>query len=106
MTQAVSHDNNLSSLPSINRKGTQKKALDVEVIRALTPLFIAGVGGLIGIVLLGVMFFKPDLDTAKFTAATGLATTAITGAAGLAQPGRGNGSEKPKTSQEEIDQAR
>jgi hypothetical protein len=57
----------------------QLKPMDApEVIRALTPIIIALIGGAIGIV---VLLQKP-VDTA----ALGLASTAIAGAAGLAQP--------------------
>lgn len=47
-----------------------------EVLRALTPMFMAFVGGLIGVVAIAV-----DGDVAAF----GLAGTAIAGAAGLSQ---------------------
>jgi len=47
--------------------------MNAEIIRAVTPLFIATIGGVI-----------KDND-AKWSAAIGLAGTAIAGAAGLAQ---------------------
>ncbi len=49
-----------------------------EIIRASTPILIAAIGGLIGIF---VLFTHPE-NNAGF----GLASTAIAGAAGLAQP--------------------
>ena len=52
-----------------------------EFIRAITPLFLASIGGLIGVVVLLV----PTMDAAKSSSALGLAGTAIAGAAGLAQ---------------------
>lgn len=104
MTQAVSPTNHFSQT-STNSRGTKRQVLDVEVIRALTPIFIAAIGGLVGTGLLIVVLFKPDVDATKFTAGMGLATTAITGAAGLAQPGRANGTDK-KTASEETEQSR
>ena len=55
--------------------------MNAEIIRALTPLFIATIGGVIGVAVL----FAPDTNDAKWSAAIGLAGTAIAGAAGLAQ---------------------
>ncbi len=57
------------------------KSLNPEVIRALTPIFLASVGASIGIVAL----FAPSQSEAKWSAGLGLASTAIAGAAGLAQ---------------------
>lgn len=51
-----------------------------EIIRALTPILIAAIGCVIGVV---VLFRNPD-NQAGF----GLASTAIAGAAGLAQPNK------------------
>ena len=51
--------------------------ITVEVIRALTPILIAAIGGVIGIVVL----FQAPGNQAGF----GLASTAIAGAAGLSQ---------------------
>jgi hypothetical protein len=56
------------------------KTLNPDVIRALTPIFIALIGGVIGITVL-----VKKADTAAFS----LASTAIAGAAGLAQPTKG-----------------
>jgi uncharacterized membrane protein len=57
--------------------------MNAEIIRALTPLFIATIGGVIGVAVL----FVPDTkdNDAKWSAGIGLAGTAIAGAAGLAQ---------------------
>ncbi|NEQ20114.1 MAG: hypothetical protein F6K28_12880 [Microcoleus sp. SIO2G3] len=57
--------------------------MNAEIIRALTPLFIATIGGVIGVAVL----FAPNTQNndAKWSAAIGLAGTAIAGAAGLAQ---------------------
>lgn len=52
-----------------------------ETIRALTPIFLATIGGVIGIAAL----VAPGINEAKWTAGFGLAGTAIAGAAGLAQ---------------------
>lgn len=52
-----------------------------EVIRALTPMFIALIGGVIGIC---VLVIKTDDAAAGF----GVASAAIAGAAGLAQPNK------------------
>ncbi|MEM8805278.1 MAG: hypothetical protein AAGF01_04535 [Cyanobacteria bacterium P01_G01_bin.38] len=57
------------------------KKLTPEFLRAITPLFLAGIGGVIGVVVL----FIPALDDAKWSSALGLAGTAIAGGAGLAQ---------------------
>jgi uncharacterized membrane protein len=55
--------------------------MNPDVIRACTPLFLAGIGGAIG---LGVLFGNVQ-DAGKWSAGIGLAGTAIAGAAGLAQ---------------------
>ena len=55
------------------------KLFNADIIRALTPIFIALVGGAIGLAVL-----YTNADPASFSVATG----AIAGAAGLAQPGK------------------
>ncbi|MFB2920613.1 hypothetical protein [Aerosakkonema funiforme] len=60
------------------------KSLNPETIRALTPMFLAAIGGAIGIVVL----VNPGLRDAQWTAGLGLAGTAIAGASGLAQSTR------------------
>jgi hypothetical protein len=55
--------------------------MNAEIIRALTPVFLATIGGAIGIAVL----VMPGLEPAKWSAGFGLAGTAIAGAAGLAQ---------------------
>ena len=55
--------------------------MNAEIIRAVTPLFIATIGGVIGVAVL----FATDTNDAKWSAGIGLAGTAIAGAAGLAQ---------------------
>lgn len=60
------------------------KFLSPEFIRAITPLFIAAIAAVIAI----TVFFSPDLSEAKATAGLGLAGSALTGAAGLAQSSR------------------
>jgi hypothetical protein len=57
------------------------KYLTPEIIRAMTPMFIASVGAIIGVAVL----FSPGISDAKTSAGFGLAGTAIAGAAGLAQ---------------------
>jgi hypothetical protein len=53
-----------------------------EIIRALTPILIAAIGGGIGIAVLALpSSTSPNAQSAGF----GLASTAIAGAAGLAQ---------------------
>ncbi len=52
-----------------------------EVIRACTPLFLATIGGVIGLAVLT----QPNLKDGQWSAGLGLAGTAIAGAAGLAQ---------------------
>jgi hypothetical protein len=55
--------------------------MNPEVIRAFTPLFLAAIGGAVGIVVL----IQPNLSEGQWAAGLGLAGTAIAGAAGLAQ---------------------
>ncbi len=55
--------------------------MNPEVIRAFTPLFLAAIGGAIGVVVL----IQPNLTEGRWAAGLGLAGTAIAGAAGLAQ---------------------
>lgn len=62
--------------PAISKMQPETNA--AEIIRALTPILIAAIGGAIGIVIL----FQTPNNQAGF----GLASTAIAGAAGLAQP--------------------
>ena len=52
-----------------------------ELIDSLTPMFIALIGGIIGV----TVFVTDSEDDAKWSAGLGLAGTAIAGAAGLAQ---------------------
>ena len=52
-----------------------------ELIRALTPISLAIIGGIIGVSAL----FSPNISDTKLTAAMGLAGTAVAGSAGLAQ---------------------
>lgn len=65
------------SFISQSPKISKPKQFSVEVIEALTPIFLALIGGLIGMVVL-----VAEADPAGL----GLASTAIAGAAGLAQP--------------------
>ena len=59
-----------------------------EIIRASTPLILAGIGCVIG----GMVIFNPKLSDARWSSGIGLAGTAITGAAGLAQSNRSDNS--------------
>ncbi|MBI4781630.1 MAG: hypothetical protein HY785_09900 [Oscillatoriophycideae cyanobacterium NC_groundwater_1537_Pr4_S-0.65um_50_18] len=56
------------------------KFLDADLVRAITPIVLAGSGTLIGIFAI-----VQNLDPTRTTAAMGLAGTALAGAAGLAQ---------------------
>lgn len=75
-----------SSLPNRNPKsvsvevnnGEKPPESTAEIIRALTPILIATIGGVIGVV---VLVINPN-NQAGF----GLASAAIAGAAGIAQP--------------------
>ena len=58
-----------------------KPTNSTELIRALTPILIAIIGGAIGVSAILLDGVKED----KLTAAMGLAGTAIAGASGLAQ---------------------
>lgn len=55
--------------------------MNPETIRALTPMFLAAIGGLVAIAVLII----PGVSDAKWAAGMGLAGSAIAGAAGLAQ---------------------
>ncbi|GAB4347287.1 MAG: hypothetical protein OHK0047_41270 [Leptolyngbyaceae cyanobacterium] len=78
----------MSSLPNRNPKPVSIEANHLgkpsestaEIIRALTPILIAAIGGVIGVI---VLLKNPD-NQAGF----GLASAAIAGAAGLAQPNK------------------
>lgn len=71
-----SSTNSASSVnPSSSKPST---SWNPEVIQALTPIFLATIGCVIGI---GALFVPAD----RATAAMGLAGTAIAGAAGLAK---------------------
>jgi hypothetical protein len=52
-----------------------------EIIRAITPMFMATIGAVIAVTVL----VSPKITDAKWSAGLGLAGTAIAGAAGLAQ---------------------
>jgi hypothetical protein len=78
------NENNFDSQASGDKTNSRKQEDSktqpqnhVEVIRALTPIFLALIGGVIGI---AVLVTRPS------DAGFGLASTAIAGAAGLAQP--------------------
>ncbi len=55
--------------------------MNPEVIRAFTPIFLATVGGVIGLAVV----ISPQLTDGQRSSGIGLAGTAIAGAAGLAQ---------------------
>ena len=57
-----------------------------ELIRALTPITIAIIGGIIGVFAI----LSNDIDSNKLTAAMGLAGSALAGASGLAQQSNNN----------------
>ncbi|MEM9568142.1 MAG: hypothetical protein AAF974_07515 [Cyanobacteria bacterium P01_E01_bin.34] len=61
--------------------------MNAATIRAITPLFIAAIGGAIGI---AVLLQPGGGDDPKWAAGYGLAGTALSGAAGLAQSGDTN----------------
>jgi uncharacterized membrane protein len=54
---------------------------NTDLVRAMTPIVIALTGGLIGAAAL----LLPGISDSKSVSALGLATSAITGASGLAQ---------------------
>lgn len=61
------------------------KSLTPEVIRAITPMFLATIGAVIAVAVI----VSPNANNpAQFSAGLGLAGTAIAGAAGLAQTGK------------------
>lgn len=61
------------------------KPITSEFISSLTPIFIATIGGIIGV---AVLISPTANDAGKWSAGMGLAGTAIAGAAGLAQSGK------------------
>ncbi|MBD2250651.1 hypothetical protein [Nostoc parmelioides] len=69
--------------------------MTANVIRALTPIVLAAIGGAIGFI---VLLNSGDKDSVKVTAGMGLAGTAIAAAAGLAQPNKNPN--KPEETQE------
>jgi len=66
-----------------------------ELINALTPIFIAAIGGIIGVTVL----VTNSGSDAKWSAGMRLAGTAIAGAAGIAQSSK----REPTISQQEIE---
>ena len=56
-----------------------------EIIRAITPMFLATIGGVIGLAVV----INNRLNEGQWAAGLGLAGTAIAGAAGLAQSTKG-----------------
>lgn len=60
--------------------------MSVKIIRALTPIFLGLVGGIVGIVVLT----NSTLSDTKWAAGLGLASTAIGGACGIAQASQQN----------------
>lgn len=62
------------------------KSITPELINSLTPIFIATIGGIIGVTVL--IAPSSQGDSAKWASAMGLAGTAIAGASGLAQSGK------------------
>ena len=66
-----------------------KQKTNAETIRVLTPIFLAFVG-----VIIAICAFVSTEDNTRFTSAMGLASTAIAGAAGLAQEPTSNSSEE------------
>ncbi|MEL6816588.1 MAG: hypothetical protein AAFP03_17535 [Cyanobacteria bacterium J06598_3] len=65
-------------------EGIPKRFWSVEMMRASTPLALAIVGAVLGIAVLGAKA-EPEIKAAGF----GLASSAIAGAAGLAQSHNG-----------------
>jgi hypothetical protein len=62
------------------------KSITPELINSLTPIFIATIGGIIGVTVL--IAPSSQGDSAKWASGMGLAGTAIAGASGLAQSGK------------------
>ena len=81
MTQASFPNNDPNPAPTQSTMTKLQLGTTAEVIRALTPMFIALIGGVIGIC---VLVIKTDDAAAGF----GVASAAIAGAAGLAQPNK------------------
>ncbi|MEL6439860.1 MAG: hypothetical protein AAFQ80_11475 [Cyanobacteria bacterium J06621_8] len=82
-------NSNAINSQSVNKpeRASNINSLLPDTIEAITPLFIATVGAIIGIVVL----VQPAerIDNTRATAGLGLAGTAIAGAAGLARSGKG-----------------
>ena len=63
-----------------------KNFTNPEYVKAMTPLVLAIIGCTIGMMVI----FNPHLGDTQWTAGIGLASTVITGAAGLAQSNGNN----------------
>lgn len=74
------------------------KSWNPEIIRSATPLVLAAVGAVIG-----VLVVVKDIDTQKATAAFGLAGTAIAVPAGLAQSGKSDSDFSVKQRGEDLE---
>lgn len=95
-------DSNQSETPSektsrINKASTSAinkfRASDqYEIIKSLNPLFLVIAGGFIAVVALA----SPNITDEKLISALGLAGTAVSGAAGLAQSTSASNSEPKK----------
>lgn len=81
MTQASFPNNDSNSVSTQSVITKLQPGTTSEVIRALTPIFIALIGGIIGISVL-------VSNTNNAAAGFGVASTALAGAAGLAQPSK------------------
>lgn len=80
--------------------------VNVEVIRALTPIIIGVTGGFVGLVIALVAILTPSLPESKFSVllnlATGSMATGLGGAAGVAQQNRSGNSRIEVDNIEEV----
>lgn len=85
----------LSSESNVQNRVSIQPSVAPEIIRALTPIFIAFIGGAIGLAVL----------MTGNEAGFGVASTALAGAAGLAQPGKEGNDERQRIEKPPGDQS-
>lgn len=80
--------------------------MNVDIIRALTPIIIGVTGGFVGLIIAIVAILTPGLPESKFSVllnlATGSMATGLGGAAGIAQQNRSGNSRIDVANIEEV----
>lgn len=82
--------------------------MNVELVRALTPIVIGVTGGFVGLIIAIVAILTPSLPESKFSVllnlATGSMATGLGGASGLAQQSKGSNTKVDIENVEDINQ--